>query len=138
MTDRDKLPQYNEAQDENDRTPPRKGSKWRKKAGTDEAYDPTPPPDAAPDSQIQNDGRGGDEKVANQNGYETTPPPDKAPDLTDYIEHKRDVDDEDDDEPALNYEIDFGTDDDQVTSNAPNLSEREPRTRQDEVEDDEA
>jgi hypothetical protein len=48
MTDPNKLPEHNEAQKEDDPKPPHKGSKWRKKAGTDEAYEPTPPPDKVP------------------------------------------------------------------------------------------
>jgi hypothetical protein len=127
MNDPNQQPEYNDAQDDDDRQPPRKGSKWRKKAGTDEAYDPTPPPDVAPDSRIEGSGRGDNRKAANRDGYETAPPPDKAPGLTDYVTHKQDVSEEDDqqeedDDPALDYELNLGTDDDDVTSNAPNLS----------------
>ncbi len=93
MNDPHQQPQYNDAQEEDDRQPPHKGSKWRKKAGTDEAYDPIPPPD-------------------------------KAPNLTDYIEQKQDADDEDE-EPTLEYELDLAMHDDDITSNAPNLSEND-------------
>lgn len=127
MNDPNKQPRYNDAQEEEDRKPPHKGSKWRKKAGTDEANEPAPPPDVAPDVNLKNDGRGDDSKVANREGYDTAPPPDKAPNLVDYIQHKQDVedDDEDDEEPTLEYEIDLGTEDDDVTSNAPGINQND-------------